>query len=318
MLITTFIYVSALLICSQWVSKPFQHQLTIGNGESRTLIVLIIASFFVLTWVADTSMKISERYVQELRNSLSHEIATQVLVFSTVIAGVTAVVILLLQYAMYHTAQLRHEATLRTVIAEQKEQQYATLQENIAIINRNAHNLKHQIAALEYAPQNRRASMVAQVQQAITTYDAVAHTGNDALDTLFTERGFYCAHHNIRLTVMLGGCDFSKFDVVDMFTLFGNALDNAIEYVSGFDDKSKRVIAISGTQRGNVITISFDNPLDRELTMGEKLPKTTKQESFIHGIGLQSIRQIAQHYGGDILVQAAPPLFTLQVSLLVP
>ncbi|MFQ9707090.1 MAG: GHKL domain-containing protein [Bifidobacterium dentium] len=43
-------------------------------------------------------------------------------------------------------------------------------------------------------------------------------------------------------------------------------------------------------------------------------PKRTR---LAHGLGLKSIRRIAKRYGGDVLVTAIPPIFTVQVSLLV-
>ena len=100
-------------------------------------------------------------------------------------------------------------------------------------------------------------------------------------------------------------------------SILGNALDNACDYVMRFDDVDKRVISVSARQRGKLIVLSVDNHFEGELTMVDGLPETTKTDTFAHGLGLKSIRRIAKRYGGDVLVTAIPPIFTVQVSLLV-
>lgn len=106
-------------------------------------------------------------------------------------------------------------------------------------MNRKTHDLKHQIAALEFTEGPRRSQLVQDVQQSLDIYDATANTGNDALDTLITERNFFCARNNIRMTCTLAGCDWNAIDVVDLYTILGNALDNACDYVMRFDNPDK-------------------------------------------------------------------------------
>ncbi len=319
MMVDLFSYALFLALAALLLAPIFRHDITNGMTESRMLIILYSCSFLALAIISNISMHISEYWVPHLRESMGANTGFDyILWFSTSMAGVTAIVIFLFQYAIYHTGTLHQETAMLNLLAEQKEQQYATLRDNIEFINHKTHDLKHQVAALAFSDDERRNTMVREVQQSLNLYDSSADTGNSALDTLITERNFYCTRNGIRLSTMLKGCDWATFDVVDLFTLFGNALDNAFEYVSRFDDPDKRVVSLTAQQHGNLIAISVDNYFEGTVALKDGLPATTKADALSHGLGLKSIRRIARQYGGDIQVDAAPPVFTLRISLVLP
>lgn len=308
----TLFFMLAMLL----LAPVFKRDAIPSREESRTLCILYAASFAVLTIVSNASMGISEYDVPHISAQIGWSNNLQsILMFSTAMGGIIAVIIFLFQYAILHTALLQQESAMFSLLNEQRSRQYAKLTDNIDFINRKAHDIKHQIAALEFADGNRRSRLIQETQDALSVYDAAMRTGNDALDTLLTERNFFCTRHGIRLSCMLGGCDWNAFDMVDLFTLFGNALDNAIDYVMRFDNPDKRVISVSARQQGELIVISFDNYFEGELHMNGDLPATTKTDKASHGLGLKSIRMIAHRYNGDIRVDTATHVFTLQVSL---
>lgn len=325
MAICVVIYMMFILLAASLLAPRFSRNTAPDQAESRTLCVLYGISFVVLVLVTNWSMHIAEYDIPNLAKELTGRTTstrplTGMLYFSTCMAGVIAIVIMAFQYAIYHVAMLHRETAMLNLLAEQKSRQYRTLTDNIDFINRKAHDLKHQIAALEFGDDERRHQLVQETRDAIATYDSTVNTGNEALDTLLTERNFYCARHGIRFSCAIGDCDFSAIDVVDLFTMVGNALDNAFEYVTRFDDPDKRVVSIGARQHGNLIVITVDNYFDSDtpLTLADGLPATTKADAFSHGLGLKSIRQIARRYDGDIRVTARKPMFTLQISLIIP
>lgn len=317
MMVCAFVYTLFLAAAGLFLAPVFRHDATPGAGESRTLCALYAASFLTLTAISNVTMHISEYWVPHLRADYGpHAGLDSILRFSISMAGVIAIVIILFQYAIHHTMALRQESAMLNLLAEQRSRQYATLSDNIEFINRKTHDLKHQVAALEFSDDTRRGALVREVQQALNLYDSQADTGNEALDALLTERGFYCARNGVRLSCMLKGCDWAAFDVVDLYTLIGNALDNALEYVMRFDETDKRVVSLTARQHGALIVISVDNHFEGTLTLRDGLPATTKADRASHGLGLKSIRRIAHSYGGDIQISAEPPVFTLQISLM--
>ncbi|OZG65266.1 ATP-binding protein [Bifidobacterium eulemuris] len=316
MAICVVIYALFFALASRFVAPVFNRDIVPSGQEDWRLCVLYVVNYTILSAISGISMSVNERHVPNLLARIGSDEGLAVIQrFSATTAGVIAIVILVFQYTIYHITELQQESAMLNLLAEQKTKQYRTLSENIDFINHKTHDLKHQVAALEFAGDERRTQMVREVQQALNLYDSIANTGSEALDALVTERNFFCTQHDVRLSCMLGGCDWDAVDVVDLYTIIGNALDNAIDYVMRFDDADKRVVSASARQRGDLIVISVDNHFEGTVEMRDGLPVTTKADAASHGLGLKSIRHIARRYGGDILVAAEPPVFTVQISL---
>ncbi|MDE6590230.1 MAG: hypothetical protein K2K53_07795, partial [Oscillospiraceae bacterium] len=110
--------------------------------------------------------------------------------------------------------------------------QYEMSKESIDIINRKCHDLKHQVAALKHIHDpSRREEVIDSLQSAVMIYDAALETGNEILDTVLTEKSLICTRHEIALSCIADGKQLAFMDPVDLYTLVGNALDNAIEAV---------------------------------------------------------------------------------------
>ncbi len=58
----------------------------------------------------------------------------------------------------------------------------------------------------------------------IKSYEAQNKTGNHVLDTLLTSKNLYCIKHGITLTSVANGALLNHMDVIDITTIFGNAL----------------------------------------------------------------------------------------------
>ena len=100
----------------------------------------------------------------------------------------------------------------------------------------------------------------------------------------------------------------------EIYSLFGNALDNALESCSKVSEAEKRVISLKAAQRGDMVVLHVENFFDAALNMVDGMPVTTKKESG-HGFGLRSIREIAEKYNGVATVQAESNIFKLTVVL---
>lgn len=104
---------------------------------------------------------------------------------------------------------------------------------------------------------------------------------------------------------------------VDMYTLFGNALDNAIEASMSLPEEVRNVSVTVRRQMGSVF-IQVENYFSRPLRMeGGKL-LSTKKDAVNHGYGLESIRQVAARYGGTVDISTQEDIFTLSILLPLP
>ena len=87
---------------------------------------------------------------------------------------------------------------------------------------------------------------------------------------------------------------------VDLYTLFGNALDNAIEAVRKLESKEKRVIDIMLYERQSFLMLQIVNPMCGEVKFEDGLPLTTKAKNGYHGYGMKSMLHTIQKYEGHL------------------
>ena len=154
------------------------------------------------------------------------------------------------------------------------------------------------------------------MEEEIQHYEAQNKTGNSVLDTVLTSKSLYCAKHQIKLTCVADGAQLAFMDVMDICTLFGNALDNAIECQLSIPDKEKRLIHLEVYTKKDFLVIRCENYCPVPPAFQHGLPVTTKADREYHGYGLKSMRYTAQKYGGSMMVQAREEWF--QLTLLFP
>lgn len=194
--------------------------------------------------------------------------------------------------------------------------QYRQSRESIEVINRKYHDLKHQIAALRAEPDpQRRGEWLDAMENDIAIYEAQNKTGNSVLDTVLTSKSLYCQKHHISFTCVADGALLDFMDAMDICTIFGNALDNAIESVLRLEDREKRLIHLSVSAEKEFVLARVENYFESELKFENGLPMSTKGDDRFHGFGIKSIRYSAQRYGGTVTITTANHWFDLKVLI---
>lgn len=220
------------------------------------------------------------------------------------------------QVSLQRQTRIKNEMMLNEQLRIQQKEQYQTTHENIEIINRKCHDLKYQIAALRVMEQaDEREAYLDEIEKAIDIYDTSMKTGNEVLDTILTEKTFYCDAHDINLTCVADGSQMKFMDSTDIYSILGNAIDNAIEHVEKIEEAEKRLLAIMVWSRSNLLLIQVENYCEQVPKLKDGLPVTTKPNAEYHGFGLKSIRYTAEKYNGVMSVHVEDNLFILRVSI---
>ena len=157
-----------------------------------------------------------------------------------------------------------------------------------------------------------------QMENSIRVYDSIFNTGDDALDTLLTEKSLYCTNHGITLTAMADGTAIGFMDRSDVYALFGNIIDNAIEAVSLVRDPEMRQITFSMRAVGRLLRIEQENYYIGEVRMEDGLPVTTKGDRRFHGYGMRSIARQVERYRGEMTIDPSDGIFTLSIVIPIP
>lgn len=219
---------------------------------------------------------------------------------------------LVVQMILSRTVELRHENDTIRTLWEEDRRQYELSKATIDTINIKYHDLKHKLYGM-----NLPQSEIDEIKDAVRVYGSRVQTGNEALDVLLTENSLRCGEQGITLTYTGNGADFSFMNTMDVYSLFGNAISNAVEAVRKLDDSEKRVIDILTERRGNFLNITVTNFFSGVLKLVDGIPATSKaEEEGFHGFGMKSMRLIAEKYGGSLHVSTEDDLFTLHIYLL--
>lgn len=228
-------------------------------------------------------------------------------------------IILVNRYSAYAVLQGRHEREMLEYLVREKQRQYEISEENIRVINQKAHDLKHLASYLkaEDGAANAQGTrkFLAEMGESVASYEAVVHTNNDALNTIVSEKGLLCTKYGIRFSCNMPYDELGMIDVIDLYTMLGNALDNAIECVRRYDDEKKRVISFSIQQVGQMINIRVENYCDDEVVFEDGFPVTRKDDKAYHGFGTKSINMLARKYGGDSMMSLENHVFSLFIML---
>lgn len=212
--------------------------------------------------------------------------------------------------------RMRHELESVQSILHNQYVQYQQAQEAMNLINYKYHDLKHHIIALR-AEENseKRAEYLDKMEDEIRNYEAQNRTGNKVLDTLLTSKSLLCMKNDITMTCVVDGKLFDFMDVMDICSIFGNALDNAIECEKKITEKEKRLIHISANAQKQFLIIRFENYYEGKLEFSENVPKTTKGDGAFHGYGLKSLRYTVHKYNGEADISCKDNWFNLKILI---
>ena len=226
----------------------------------------------------------------------------------------------LLNYAaMLMIAQLdsfRHENRTMHDFISNRMHYYEMSREGITALQTACHDLKHQIRAIRTeADEFGFRAYLDELEDAVSEYSTVIESGNPTVDVVLTEKNMLCCTAKVKFTYMIDGSLFGFLTERETYSLFGNALDNALEAVTKVENPEQRIITLKGNTRGGMVVLQVENTYAGEMHLsGDVLPRTTKTGSG-HGFGLRSISRIAEKYGGTMSLRTEGDVFKLTVVM---
>ena len=228
--------------------------------------------------------------------------------------------ILYLQNEIFKRSYMREEIDMMKLLMKKEQDQYRMTKENIALINQKCHDMKHQIQAIRSAGVEEREAYLTELEDTIQIYEAMVKTGNEVLDTILTDKSLYCKDRGINISCVVDGSQMGFIHTIDLYTLLGNAIDNAIEAVEKFNTIEKRQIDVLAYRQQNFLVLNIVNPVKIEPVYeeSEELPVTIKKDKKYHGFGLRSMKYILEKYDGHLNVKVEDGCFDLKMLIPIP
>ena len=177
------------------------------------------------------------------------------------------------------------------------------------------HDLKNQIlVASTIEKESLKEDYMESVHEYFKDYLLTINSGNGVLDILLQKKYDLCKKKGIDFTFNV---DFSKGDfinLIDVGSIFGNILDNAIEACANLGDKKKEINLFVGIMEGFIV-IKIVNPFEKILKREGAL-LSLKQGNNKQGLGLNCLRDSLEKYSGTYHYEIKGDRFEL--TILIP
>ncbi len=228
------------------------------------------------------------------------------LFMSSLLLYVSLIVTVLVVYAVlfkiiavtHDKLTAQQEASQARNLLTLQEEQYRRISDNIESSRRMRHDLRHHMVVLQsYLRQGETERAAEYVENYLDTekQDRVVWLcGNHTVNAVAGHYQAMAVEQGIRFTAHISVPDRLDVRNEDMAVLLGNLLENAIEAAgSGVE---RRQIRFKMALSGGMLAIAVDNGFDGLVHMDGGRYVSTKGQH--RGAGLQSIRAIAEKYGG--------------------
>lgn len=175
------------------------------------------------------------------------------------------------------------------------------------------HDMKNHLLVLENKENTEETqAMAKKLREQIENYEEYAHTGNDFLDVIIKDKTRIAKEKNIDFIVAIDFNNINFIEPLDISTIFGNAIDNAIEAVEKLQGE-KKVIFVKAGKVNDFLSILVENNYDENEKMENR--RTSKKDTFLHGYGIQNIENAVEKYNGTCTITKENEKFTLKILL---
>ena len=150
------------------------------------------------------------------------------------------------------------ELSVMNVMLKSQYEQYRNYQDSLDLIQMKYHDLKHQITGLRAeSDEEKRKKWIDSMEKEIAAFENISRTGNQVLDTILAAKIFHCRKNHIQITCVADGKLLDYMHVTDICSIFGNALDNAIEHAILIPNPEKRLIHLTVSAQKGFVSVSY-------------------------------------------------------------
>ena len=250
-----------------------------------------------------------------LRIPLGYSIVLRLVVIGTCFFS------LALEHEMLVRRKIESERVALESLLQAREAQYELSRETIDAVNIKMHDIRHQIRHLEDGSEGTTVldrDVLRDIAREVRVYDTRVKTGNDALDTILTEKALLGEREGITMSCIADGAALDFMAPADLYSFFGNALENAFEAVRQVNDAERRNISVLVKRVAGMASIHVENYFAGKVTFDGELPKTSKPDAANHGYGVRSMQMICERYGGALTASAEGQVFSLDALIPIP
>lgn len=281
--------------------------------SERKFNIKKLGDISVIYWIGVVSIPVSSLVIMVL--FLNIAVGSEQL--QILIALIFITIINIVSFQLYNQIiSIMQERNKKIVLHKQEEsylQQLKMIQinnENISLIRHDIQNHLFMLKSLyEKGEIDSYQSYFDTLLSKINKKEEVCKSGNLVVDSIIN----YKLRNINNINLYQDVCIPKKLEIsdVDMTVVLGNLLDNAVRAVKESDRKELKINL--KYKKGRLI-LQIENSYKNIVKSQGKL-QTTKKEKQGHGIGLESVREVAERYNGILQIDYVDKMFIVVVIL---
>ena len=210
-------------------------------------------------------------------------------------------------------------ARLKSEQAELLERDYTAVNRAYQVNAKLFHDLHNHIGVLrQFLTLEKYGEAVRyldELQAPVRNLTATVWTGDETADYLINSKAAMAEEAGIRFQAHVEFPRRTNIRSVDLCTILGNLLDNAIEAARQVPDPSGRTVALTIRRIHQMLVIKVENSFSSAPVQENGELKTTKTEGGLHGWGLKSAQTAAGKYDGMVQAGVSGEVFRAVATL---
>lgn len=233
------------------------------------------------------------------------------------VADFSGMIALLATNETSYAMQLRMNVNMLKNIVNNQYIHYQQFKVNNDHMQQVYHDIKHLIHYIRSVSSSEKYEKELQnMEGLVSQYETQYDTGNSVLDVVLCNKKMLCISEHITMECYVDAREMDFMNEIHICSIFGNALDNAIEYERGIEETEKRLIKVSVCSENHFLVIHISNYCEQPVQISLEAPKSTKKNPEMHGYGIKGIRLAVEKYDGHMSIKQANNWF--MVSILIP
>jgi len=231
-----------------------------------------------------------------------------------------------LAYYLHHILSAAYDSKVELALQSQEKKYYFSqsqlMQESVERMRAFKHDIKTHLATLQdYSTKGKPEEISAYLdalQDGIKDSETYSETGNIAFDSIINYKLRNAEDDNIKLDLKVAVPPDLRVEAVDIVTILGNLLDNALEALAKVSDdkvlkldigysKGGLFIKVANTFNGKVKYVNDKNEEEQQIA--------TQKDGDGHGYGLRNVRQSVEKYDGFVKISHTEDVFSVGVHL---
>jgi len=242
-------------------------------------------------------------------------------VFAKVLAVIIMMGINTLVFYLHDSLSKAHKINLQATLHSKEKEYYFTqcqiMQESVAKVKSIRHDIKIHLAVLKEFTIKYKADDVAEYISSllgdVEDSEIYSETGNLAFDSIINFKLKDIKNDNIKLDMRIQVPPILGADDVDIVTIMGNLLDNALEAVAKADEK---IIRLNIVLNKGAILIKMENTFDGNVSyLDNKKELASSKNEPGHGHGLKNIKRSVDKYNGYVKISHEGNIFSIRILL---